>query len=470
MKFSKLLFNREQTKAIAQKPVSIYPTDPTELADFLRDQLARHYRRRTSLVFQDNGISGKVPELYVAPRYVGLGVQLYNTRDLDKAMKLTRAVGLSAGVGDGSKDPPVESVLVGDLLVYRFVLPEYSWVRGQKVRLWSDVWLNNPALRGEMAVGLMPNGQPIYLELNTINPNYLVCGVQGSGKTELLKTMIYQITACNSRDAVKIAIVDIKSDFDEFRNEEHLIWQPAHTFEEAKVMILHFHAECERRKAAGLRDEPHWVLVVDEADHKQLALDEENQAHLLEVALRGRVYGMHLIIGTHRPDMDSVGDLGKELTIRFLGQQASAKDSGQVEGGLALHKLSGQGDFYCARGGGEPKRFQAARIPDDWYIRLGRDSHIPHPPVASPAPVIGFPTHERKAAHRPPFTIKMKDVAYYVLHGPDLVTVVQAKEVLGLSKDTGHPKTQQAAREFLTAWEQLQGSKISFNGKVEANG
>ncbi len=447
MNIAKILTRKQPNKALAPtKAVSIYPSDPTELADFLRDQLARHYRRKTALVFQDNGISGKAPDLYVAPRYVGLGVQLYNTRDLDRAMKLTRAVGLSAGVGDGSKDPPVEAVLVGDLLVYRFVLPEYQWVRGHKVRMWSDVWLNNEALRGEMAVGLLPNGSAIYLELSDINPNFLVCGTQGSGKTELLKTMIFQMMRCNTPEQVRIAIADIKGDFDSFKNEAHLIWQPAHTFEEIKAVIYHFQAEYLRRKRENLRDEPRWVLVIDEADHKQIIQEEENQERLLEIALRGRYVKTHLVIGTHRPDVESLGDVGKELTIRFLGQQASAKDSGQVEGGLALHKLSGQGDFYYARGS-NVKRFQAARVPDDWWGRLDKTSSTPNPPVEVPELGLDLKSFNSKPAHGPKIEPTPKAVAYFLAKGPDLVTIAEALTALGL-KRTGHKVNQDFARDL----------------------
>lgn len=462
---------KTQKQALAAQPqraVSIFPEDENALAEMLRDQLARHYRRRTSLVFQDNGIAGRAPELYVAPRYVGLGVQLANTRDLDKAMKLTRAVGLAAGIGDGSKDPPVESVLVNNLLVYRFVLPEYQWVRGRKVRLWSDVYLDSPLVRGDMAVGLLPNSYPIYLEFSDVNPNFLVCGVQGSGKTELLKTLVYQAMRYNAADQLQIALCDIKGDFEIFASEEHLIWQPAHTFDQIRAVIQHFQAE-QLRRARDKKDDvhlrfPRWVLVIDEADHVQIAQDPENQARLLEIGLRGRSVQMHMVIGTHRPDIDSLGDVGKELTIRFLGQQASAKDSGQVEGGLALHKLSGQGDFYYVRGS-DARRFQAARVPDSWWTRLNRRNSVPEPPTALPTnEAVDFPSYDRKAAHRPRIEASPRNVVYYLVHGPDLVTAPEAERVLGL-KDTGHKLNQKFARELLELWEQAKNDKSSGGGR-----
>ena len=474
MSFFNLPFGKKNTPPPAQaltviKPASVYPTDPAALTDFMRDKLARHCRKATSQVYRENGILGQAPDLYIAPRYVGLGVQLLDsngkpsTLNLDKALRLARAIGVAAGVGDGTREPPVEAVFMGSLVVYRFALPEFSWARGTKVRLWDDVFLDNPALRGDMAVGLLPNGTPVFMELSYVNPNYLVCGVQGSGKTELMRTMVYQLMVCNSKDDVKIAIIDIKGDFEVFKSEEHLIWQPAHSFDEAKGVIATFRGELERRVRERQRDNaltfPHWVLVIDEADHQRLALDLDNQEHLQEVALRGRVYGMHLIIGTHRPDIGSIGDLGKELHIRYLGQQSSASDSGQIEGGLALHKLSGQGDYYVVKGGQLPSRFQVALVPPGWYAGLNRDSNIPAPPTAAVEPDIDVPTYERKAAHRPSFKISPEHVVYYVMKGPELVTADEANRMLGLSRDTGHPRTKQFAQEFVVAWEKAKGTE-----------
>ena len=69
----------------------------------------------------------------------------------------------------------------------------------------------------------------------------------------------------------------------------------------------------------------------------------------------------NVTIGTHLPNKRTPGDLNRELRSRFHASSAKARESGQIAGNLALHKLAGQGDFYHLLGG-EKIRVQAARV------------------------------------------------------------------------------------------------------------
>jgi len=409
-------------------------------------QLAKIYRDSVVNVFMEFGIGADMVTWKVAPRYLTIGLRLHSTNQIRKATsnEILTAIGHRAGLGRGTREPPVEVVLYRHLLLYQFRLPEYVRTSSGRIRLWEDIFLDNEHLQG--GIGLTLNDTPVYFEISHKAPHAVVSGTSGSGKTTLLHTIVAQLAAHHKPDELQLALADLKGDFNRFRDLAHLRWQPVSDYHDIEMLIAYVYAEFQRRLADEIRDAPRLVLVIDEADHDRVIGNDLNSRRLGEIAYRGRDYRVNLIIGTHLPNKQTLGDINAELRNRFHGSSANAKQSGQVEGDLALHKLAGEGDFYHLMGG-EKIRFQAVLPRESDFRKLPKRDDVPPVPKSLPdVPPQALVDPNQKPPHRPKIEPEPNFVAYYLHHGSQNVSQSQAREVLGLTR-TGHVRNRDFAKE-----------------------
>jgi DNA segregation ATPase FtsK/SpoIIIE-like protein len=296
---------------------------------------------------------------------------------------------------------------------------------------------------------------PVYFGFTDEAPHALVCGVSGSGKTELMKTILYQLMQNRTPAELGIAVADPKGDFEHLQDQEHLLFQPAHDFEDIHRLIDLFHTEYARRQEHNVRDERRWVLLVDEADQENVLRNSVNNEKINDIVLRGRSLRMNVIIGTHIPDVSSLGDIGGGLTNRWLGLTSNARESGAIQGGLALHKLGGKGDFYSVSGG-QRIRFQAAMTTSRQWDALTYIPGIEHVREARAAPPVNHLNIDdiTNPAHRPKIEADPYTVGFYLFHGINKVTQAVAKDVLGLTR-TGHEVNRDFARKVSRAYQAL---------------
>jgi hypothetical protein len=151
---------------------------------------------------------------------------------------------------------------------------------------------------------------PVTLDLSGKHRAILIGGTSGGGKTNLMQALILQLAAKHDPQEVQFAIVDTKEvDFGTtFTRLPHLFAPIAHDLEEAACLIEAVEAERLRRQAvmaqAGVADWrktqglPLLLLVVDEAADfaKTAAMDT-----LVEVARKGRAFGISVVVGTQNP-------------------------------------------------------------------------------------------------------------------------------------------------------------------------
>ena len=149
----------------------------------------------------------------------------------------------------------------------------------------------------------------VTLDLAGTHRATLIGGTSGGGKTNLMQAIILQLAAKHDPEEVQFAIVDTKEvDFGAtFARLPHLFAPIAHTLDEAARLIEAVEVERLRRQAvmaaAGVAD---WrkvemgllLLVVDEAADfaKTPAMST-----LVEVARKGRAFGISVIVGTQNP-------------------------------------------------------------------------------------------------------------------------------------------------------------------------
>lgn len=433
------MFNRnrkKETQIITQaQSLQAYPRTEAQWRNYLLAELARYYATRLNQVYIQFGIMATLPEWRVASRYLTLGVRLANMKDVDKAIgpSMRKAIGHACGLGDGTADPPILINLVGGLLVYQFMLPEFYNVGHNKVRLWADVFTGQEDLEPG-SVGVTLYSRPIFFEFTDSHAHALIAGASGSGKTELVRTMLYNMLVHKGPDKLRIALVDPAAKFLNFFNEEHLLWQPVHEAEAAKLVIHYCWLEYKRRFDTKLYDEPRWVLVIDEADQIGLVGDDETQQKLSDIANRGRGVRVNLLVCSHRPDQASLGPFSTQLTNRWFGKTGNARESGLFEGGLELHHLGGKGDFYCLTTL-QPTRFQVALTQPELVKQLNFVASI-KTVQASTGPLYVPVEHLEpdKPAHRPKLQATPEIVAYLRFYGLDNINQADTRRKLKISR------------------------------------
>jgi S-DNA-T family DNA segregation ATPase FtsK/SpoIIIE len=187
---------------------------------------------------------------------------------------------------------------------------------------------------------------PVLLDLVRDGPHALVAGTTGSGKSELLRTVIAGLAANHAPDDVGFVLIDYKggSAFAECAELAHAVGVvtdlDGHLAARALASL-----ECELRRrerlfnAAQARDFaayraragglPRLVIVVDE--FAELAAElPEFVSGLVGVARRGRSLGVHLILATQRPAGVVSAEIRANTAIRVALRMTDAGDSQDV--------------------------------------------------------------------------------------------------------------------------------------------
>jgi hypothetical protein len=139
----------------------------------------------------------------------------------------------------------------------------------------------------------------------------LIGGYTGSGKTNLMRSIVVQLAAKHPADEVQVAVVDTKEvDFAGAFDHMPQLFQPiARDQDQAETLIEQVEAERVRRQAAMARGRvsnwgklpeppPLLVLMIDEAADFTAtpAMDT-----LVQIARKGRAFGVSLVVSTQYP-------------------------------------------------------------------------------------------------------------------------------------------------------------------------
>jgi S-DNA-T family DNA segregation ATPase FtsK/SpoIIIE len=219
-------------------------------------------------------------------------------------------------------------------------------------------------------LGLAEDGRPLLMRLPAADvAHVLVAGMTGSGKTELMRTMIVSLALTNRQSKLQIALIDPKSrGFMPLAGLPHLIDQVASDAASTLALLEKLIAEMERRDQENISS-PHIVIAVDELLDVLAAGGKQVEMALTRIAQRGREAGLHLIAGAQKPSSAALGPMLKaNFPVRLVGRVGSTDDARVAAGvsGTGAEKLLGHGDFLAVASG-QVVRFQAAWIPTkDW--------------------------------------------------------------------------------------------------------
>ena len=222
--------------------------------------------------------------------------------------------------------------------------------------------------------------KPYIISLDSIElakePNFLVVGKTGSGKSYALSVLLGIYANIPN---VHITICDYKkSSFAQFSDSPDF-----YGFEEVPDSIRSFYKEFKYRLAANdeSRNKQIWVLVIDEygalisAQDKKTA--DELKTMVSNMLFMGRSLGIRVLIGVQRADAEHFKAGARDQFRAILGLGNLSKEQKQMlfsDNKDTMNEHNGLGEGYLLIDGQDIERVQVAEIKDmemlNYQIRL----------------------------------------------------------------------------------------------------
>lgn len=234
-------------------------------------------------------------------------------------------------------------------------------------------WLTFDRTSLRAPVGTSPSG-PVALDLVVDGPHALVGGTTGSGKSELLRTVVASLAATYPPDAVNFVLIDYKGGaaFDACAELPHcvgLVTDLDDQLGHRALRCLDAELRHRERRLRHLRradlagsDLARLVIVIDEFATLAAELPDFLDA-LVAVAQRGRSLGVHLILATQRPAGAVSPAIRTNTNLRVALRMLDPSDSIDVIDRPDAARLARDrpGRALARLGPGEVIAFQAAR-------------------------------------------------------------------------------------------------------------
>ncbi|MDI2125811.1 FtsK/SpoIIIE domain-containing protein [Yinghuangia seranimata] len=248
-------------------------------------------------------------------------------------------------------------------------------------------------------------------------PHGLVAGTTGSGKSELLQTIVASLAVANRPDEMTFALVDFKGGaaFKDCARLPHTVGMV--TDLEARLVeraLESLAAELRRREhilAAAdtkdledyqiamrtnpsLRSLPRLLIVIDEFAEMVTQMGEYVTA-LVNIARRGRSLGIHLILATQRPSGAVSPEIRANTNLRVALRVTDGAESSDVIDAPDAGRISKStpGRAYARLGATSLLPFQSARVGgrrpglrDDETLPPPRVVELPWSALGSPLP------------------------------------------------------------------------------------
>ena len=226
---------------------------------------------------------------------------------------------------------------------------------------------------------------PLGIDIRKDGPHALVAGTTGSGKSELLQTIVAALAVANRPDEMTFVLVDYKggsafadcarlphtvglvTDLDRHQVERALASLAAELTRRERLLARVGAKEIEdyQRDAdkSGLAPLPRLVIVIDEFASMVRELPDFVTG-LVSIAQRGRSLGIHLILATQRPSGVVSADIRANTNLRIALRVTDPAESADVIDGPDAARIakSAPGRGYVRLGHASLVPFQAGRI------------------------------------------------------------------------------------------------------------
>lgn len=271
--------------------------------------------------------------------------------------------------------------------------------------LWRQL---KPADRLRVPIGTDTSGTAVYLDIKEAaeggsGPHGLCIGATGSGKSELLRTIVLGMITRHPPEQLNLVLVDFKggATFLGMEQARHVAAIITNLADEAALVTRMRDAlagELNRRqellRAAGnfvnaaayqearragaqLEPLPALLVIVDEFS-ELLAQHPDFVDMFVTIGRLGRSLGIHLLLASQRLDEGRLRGLESHLSYRLCLKTLSANESRVALGVADAHELPNRpGAGYLRTGGGELVRFHTAYVSGRCRPNPARDDTAP---------------------------------------------------------------------------------------------
>lgn len=263
------------------------------------------------------------------------------------ARNLTPVIDVTGHINDDSEIP--SSVAFADLYGGPHILDDPASI----MELWQQHEAAHAARQAEHGLRVpvgMQSGSPFVLDLRQDGPHALVAGTTGAGKSEFLQALIVGLATMHSPERVTFLLVDYKGGaaFKECVNLPHTVGMVTDLDRnEVRRALISLNAELHHRELllqkADAKDllemerkghpdtPPSLLIVVDEFAALAKEIPEFVDG-VVDVALRGRSLGLHLVLATQRPAGVITGQIRANTNLRIALRMAADDESADVVG------------------------------------------------------------------------------------------------------------------------------------------
>ena len=264
------------------------------------------------------------------------------------ARDLTPIIDITGRINDDSEIP--SSVAFAELYGGSHVLDDPSSI----IELWQQHGATGEHAgtgdHGLRVVVGMQAGAPFVLDVRQDGPHALVAGTTGAGKSEFLQAFIVGLATMHSPDRVTFLLVDYKGGaaFKECVNLPHCVGMVTDLDRnEVRRALISLNAELHHRELLLQRADAKDLLEMERKGHPDtppsllIVVDEfaalakevpEFVDGVVDVALRGRSLGLHLVLATQRPAGVITGQIRANTNLRIALRMAADDESADVVG------------------------------------------------------------------------------------------------------------------------------------------
>lgn len=225
-------------------------------------------------------------------------------------------------------------------------------------------------------VGVDTFGNLVTADLREL-PHLLVAGSSGSGKSNFLHTLILSLMHRTPYAMLHFLLIDPKAvEFAQYAREGHVMGGRALNDAEAAIESLRgVLGEVERRytrmaakrvRHASQLGLPDIVVVVDELADLMAVARKELPILIQRIAQKARAAGIHLVLATQRPSVETVpGIIKANFPARLAFRLPSMHDSRTILDTGGAEHLLGSGDGLFVAPGIPLTRIQSAFVSDE---------------------------------------------------------------------------------------------------------